>query len=141
MGRRTVAAVPAARPVRRAAPASFVASSPGAGRSARGRRGSGGGAPLRLTARGRVLAQSLLLLAVVSIVVGVSASTRASSAVPPPSGPHPAMVVQQGDTLWGIANRYAPHRDHAWAMREIRRLNRLRDSDIEVGQKLVLPVP
>jgi LysM repeat protein len=75
---------------------------------------------------------------VVLLLVGIAASTRASSA--PSSGAAGAsVVVRSGDTLWGIAEHYVPDRDRGWVMREIKRLNDLRGNRIEVGQELVLP--
>lgn len=96
-------------------------------------------APLRLTARGRLLAQAILVVTAVMVLVGIAASTRASSdpRTAAPSGS--SIVVRSGDTLWNIADRHVPGRDRGWVMREIRRLNGLSGNRIEVGQKLQLP--
>jgi LysM repeat protein len=94
-----------------------------------------------LTARGRLVARALLLATVVILIVGVAASTRASSAEPSQPSAGVSVVVEPGDTLWNIADRYAAGHERGWAMREIRRLNRLADDRIEVGQELVLPTP
>ncbi len=94
--------------------------------------------PVRLTRRGKILAQSVLILVAVFTVLGIAASTRAS-VDGPASGPRPAVVVESGDTLWNIAERYAPSLEPRDAMAEIRRLNDLDSSVVEVGQQLVLP--
>jgi LysM repeat protein len=94
---------------------------------------------VRLTRWGRAVAQALLITAALLTVLGVAAATQASSEAPPATGVRPSVVVHSGDTLWSIAARYAPDSDHGATMREIRRLNNLKNSRIEVGQKLLLP--
>jgi LysM repeat protein len=58
---------------------------------------------------------------------------------PPRSDSRPTVTVRSGDTLWNIATRHAPDANRGDTMDEIRRLNRLDGSRIEVGQQLVLP--
>jgi LysM repeat protein len=96
-------------------------------------------APVRLTRRGKIVAQILLIATAVLAVVGIAAGTRAAADGPEPSGPRPSVVVHEGDTLWNIADRHAPNFDRRAVMDEIRRLNDLDGSTVEVGQKLVLP--
>jgi hypothetical protein len=96
-------------------------------------------APIRLTHRGRLLARALLIVAALALVVGLAAVARASSAEPAPRGPLPSVVVQPGDTLWNIAARHAPDAAPIVVIDQIRRLNHLNGSGIEVGQQLVLP--
>jgi len=78
---------------------------------------------------------SILLLA---LLLGGAALAAAGNPPGTASG-LPTVVVEQGDTLWGIATRHAPDRDPVATMAEIRRLNDLRGSRIETGQELVLP--
>lgn len=59
-------------------------------------------------------------------------------AADPPS-PSPTTVVQQGDTLWSIAERHAPRRDRFATVNEIRLLNGIDGYEIQAGQRLVLP--
>jgi Tfp pilus assembly protein FimV len=96
-------------------------------------------APVRLTRRGKIVAQLVLILAAVLTVIGVAAGTRAAAEGPEPAGPRPSIVVQPGDTLWNIASRHAPGVDRRATMDEIRRINHLDGSTVEVGQKLILP--
>lgn len=99
---------------------------------------SPGCAPLRLTRRGRALLLAVAL--VLALLVG-GAAVAATDDGPPPRSDLPTVVVQEGDTLWRIAAQHAPDRDPVATMIEIRRLNGLRGSKIEVGQELVLPAP
>lgn len=110
-------------------------------RGARGtpRRGDDRYVPVRLTRRGKVVAQILLVAAAVLVVVGVAAGARAVTESPAPAGSGPSVVVRPGDTLWNIASRHAPGADRRETIKEIRRLNHLDGSSVEVGQKLVLP--
>jgi LysM repeat protein len=49
------------------------------------------------------------------------------------------MVVGTGDTLWTVATEVDPQGDPRATIAELRRLNGLTGSTIEVGQELVLP--
>jgi LysM repeat protein len=49
------------------------------------------------------------------------------------------LVVQPGDTLWGIAAARYPADDVRVRVDEIERLNGLRSPNIEVGETLQLP--
>jgi LysM repeat protein len=49
------------------------------------------------------------------------------------------VVVQPGDTLWGIAAARYPADDVRVRVDEIERLNGLRSPNIEVGETLQLP--
>ena len=51
------------------------------------------------------------------------------------------VVVQQGDSLWNIAQRQAPTRDPRDTIHEIRELNALRSNLIQPGQVLLVPTP
>jgi hypothetical protein len=96
-------------------------------------------APVRLTRRGKLVAQLLLIVAALLTAVGIAAGTRAAADAPPPAGQPPSVVVEPGDTLWNIAERHAPDVDRRAVIAEIRRLNHLDGSGVEVGQMLILP--
>ena len=93
--------------------------------------------PLRLTRRGRAVVLGLLVL--VASLASAVLFTTASRADLPPAGPAPTTVVQPGDTLWDIASRAMPRRDNRDAVAELRRLNGLRNSEVQPGTVLVLP--
>lgn len=92
---------------------------------------------VRLTRRGRVL----LLLVLCGLLLAAFSIGRVSShaAGPESRKPAPTTVVHAGDTLWGIAQRVAPHEDPRVVVLELQRLNRLPSAAVEVGQRLVLP--
>ncbi len=94
-------------------------------------------AVLRLTRRGRFLAL-VLLLGFVALIAGVVATP--GQAADRPAATRSA-VVQPGDTLWSIAQRYAPDRDPYQAIDQIRQLNGITDYTVHPGQRLVLPWP
>ncbi|CAM3521747.1 LysM peptidoglycan-binding domain-containing protein [Marinicrinis lubricantis] len=51
------------------------------------------------------------------------------------------VVVQPGDTLWGIAAEHAPeHMSHDEFIYEVRKLNDLDNSLLMVGQILLVPI-
>lgn len=94
---------------------------------------------LRVTARGR---RTLLLVAVL-LLLGAFAVGRAGSSqatAEPAAAPSlTAVTVQEGDTLWAVARRVAPDRDPRDLIAQIRRLNDLPSSSLQVGRQLVLP--
>jgi len=96
-----------------------------------------GPAPLRLTRRGRWLCRALLALTATLALLSVVIESRADASGP--SGPPPVVVVEPGDTLWNIATSHAPDGDPYVVMEEIRRLNRMPDSTVRVGERLLLP--
>ncbi|GAA2032975.1 hypothetical protein GCM10009800_18100 [Nocardiopsis rhodophaea] len=102
---------------------------------------------MRLTRRGRVVLVSavsaaavagLSMLFVTSAAVGASAS-GASSEASVSDGAPPTVVVRDGDTLWGIAQRVRPGDDPRPAVHDIAKLNDLPSPDLTPGQELVLP--
>lgn len=96
-------------------------------------------APVRLTRRGRVVARLTLILTALLVLVGVAAGAKAMADSPSSEGSRTAVVVEPGDTLWNIAERHAPDADRRSVIAEIRRLNHLENSTVEVGQELLLP--
>jgi len=103
------------------------------------RRAIAGPAPVRLTRRGRLVVRGLLVLGVLLVMVGLAAAASASAPGAAPHGPPPSVVVRPGDTRWNIATRQAPGAAPNATIEEIRRLNHLDDSVVEVGQRLLLP--
>lgn len=105
---------------------------PAAGRSPSPRSGK---PRLRLTRRGRVVVfVFFLLLAAAAITLAATASRAAD-----PARPAGTTVVQEGDTLWSIADRHHPRGDRVAVIEEIRRLNSLHGYTVFVGQELKLP--
>jgi len=80
-----------------------------------------------------------LILTALLVLVGVAAGAKAMADSPSSEGPRTAVVVEPGDTLWNIAERHAPDADRRSVIAEIRRLNHLENSTVEVGQELLLP--
>jgi LysM repeat protein len=93
--------------------------------------------PLRLTRRGR--AAVLVVLFVTATLASAVLFTTASRADQAPAGAAPTVVVQPGDTRWGIAARARPGRDGQAAVAELHDLNKLPSYDIQPGDVLVLP--
>ena len=93
---------------------------------------------LRVTRRGR-----LLLTAVVALLLLVALSIgRAGSQAATVTGTGPGLqqtIVQPGDTLWSVAQRIAPDNDPREVVAQIRRINDLSTSGLQVGQQLLLP--
>ena len=94
-----------------------------------------------LTRRGR----TLLLLALVGLLFGAFSLGRANTQAAPvrDAAPVPAVeqiTVQPGESLWAVARRVAPENDPREVMAQIRRLNALESSALQVGQQLLLPV-
>jgi LysM domain len=95
---------------------------------------------VRLTRRGRLVVTTVVTLAVAGLLTVLGAG--AGGAAPPApataaTGPA-AVVVQPGDTLWSIARRVAPDRDTRQVVDDLRRLNALPGTDLEVGQRLLV---
>ena len=93
----------------------------------------------RLTRRGRLV---LLVLAVGILLVAISVGRAGSqAATATETGPTlQQTTVQQGETLWAVAQRIAPDNDPREVVAQIRRINHLESSSLRVGQQLLLPV-
>ena len=106
------------------------------------RRQSMTGAPVRLTRRGRIVVTGLMLaaaLAVLTLFSGHSAASgeagEAGEAVPTR-----AVVVEEGDTLWGLAAEVAGPGEIREAVHQIEKLNSLSSPALVEGQRLAVPV-
>ena len=123
----TIAAAPGLTvPRRRPAPARPVAATPAA-------------APVRLTRRGR-LVLTVLFLVVVSVVLTVFGATSAATGEAGTPVPTRSVVVEPGDTLWGIAAEVAAPGEVREMTHRIQELNAMSGSGIAVGQELAVPV-
>jgi LysM repeat protein len=93
---------------------------------------------IRLTRRGRL---ALLVAAVLCMLLGFSLGNTLSftaGSVSPPAASH-SIVVQPGQTLWGIATQVAPHADPRATVQQIIVLNHLPSTGLQVGQALSVP--
>jgi hypothetical protein len=99
--------------------------------------------PLRLTRRGRVLLVGVpLVLLVASLVLLASSMTAPAKAGTDTAQPAETMSVNvaPGETLWSLANEFAPDRDPREVVSEIVELNDLGSSVVQAGQAVALPV-
>lgn len=94
---------------------------------------------LRLTRRGRLVVVALFLGALFGggVLFGTGVSRAGASDAAGPA--HQYLVVQPGQTLWGIAKQIAPQDDPRATIEAIRRLNSLPDTGVQAGQRIALP--
>lgn len=93
---------------------------------------------VRLTRRGRVVV--LLAVLLVALVMGVVLG--GGSMATEEAGQRPAtdvVVVNEGDTLWGIAAAVAEDGEVRSMVHEIRELNNLESSVVSLGQEIHVP--
>jgi hypothetical protein len=92
---------------------------------------------LHLTRRGRLV----ILLISVLVLFGFFSLGRVSTQAAPPGGRLQlrTLVVQSGQTLWGIATRVAPGADPRQTITELTALNHLSRPVVTPGEVLVLP--
>ena len=97
---------------------------------------------LRLTRRGRLVAFGASVAALGAIVIGAGQVAGASGAASEVSNSPVArvVVVQAGETLWGIAREVAPDSDPRGVVRQIRQMNDLGTTPVVPGQSIVVPV-
>ena len=124
-------------PRRRAVPARTVAAAAPA--SADGARRSIGDAPVRLTRRGR-LVLTLLFLVTATVVLTVFGATSAATGEAGEPVPTRSVVVQPGDTLWGIAAEVAEPGQVREVVHRIQELNAMSGSGVAIGQELAVPL-
>jgi LysM repeat protein len=93
---------------------------------------------IRLTRRGRL---ALLVAAVLCMLLGFSLGSALSSTagtISPPAASH-SIVVQPGQTLWGIATQVAPRADPRATVQQIIVLNHLASTGVQAGETLAVP--
>ncbi|MEE9415841.1 MAG: LysM peptidoglycan-binding domain-containing protein [Acidimicrobiales bacterium] len=82
-----------------------------------------------------VAAAAVFLLTVVSVIgVGQASAERQFD---PAAPQHTVIIVQPGDTLWGIAQRLAPDADTRKTVAQLTEI--AGDPNLEVGQRLLIP--
>jgi hypothetical protein len=97
---------------------------------------------LRLTRRGRAVFGALGVL-VVGVLLGVAAMFGASGAVASEAAGDAQfgyVVVQPGESLWGVASELDPSSDPRDLIAEIVRLNQLGGSEVQAGQPVAVPL-
>ena len=100
---------------------------------------------VRLTARGRRLARTVIIGLALAVTLGVAifghiSSSQASSVQPALTTA--VVIVQPGQTMWGLAQQIAPNDDPRDTIARIADLNALSDEDSSTvfpGQRLVVP--
>jgi LysM repeat protein len=93
---------------------------------------------LRLTRRGRivvVLVFLTLLMGAVLALGGYSAATGERG----PAQPTRTVVVEEGDTLWGIATEIAGPGEVREVVHELEELNALPGPELAEGQRIAVP--
>jgi LysM repeat protein len=101
---------------------------------------------VRLTPRGRALLAALVVVLLLGLaVLGLERLTArpalAGTEVVVPAATTLTVVVEEGDSLWAIAERVMPATDPREVVEEIRSLNGMRSNLIQPGQALLVPVP
>lgn len=98
---------------------------------------------VRLTRRGRLARTLMMATLVLSVaflgvdrITGEPALANSEPLVAPETA---SVVVEQGDSLWNIAQRLAPEKDPRDVVHEIRELNGLPGNLIHPGQVLLVP--
>lgn len=94
---------------------------------------------LRLTRRGRLVVLVAFLAALLTggVLFGYSTSRASGEAAPPRE--YQYVVVQPGETLWGIARAAAPGVDPRVTIERIRDLNVLSSTGVQAGERIALP--
>ena len=98
------------------------------------RRGQAASPALRITRRGR-----LVVLAVALLVVLLPGAWRAMATAQVEGPAHESVMVQPGDTLWGIAAAIDPGADPRSLIAEIREVNGLTQYGLKPNKVLLFP--
>ncbi len=93
---------------------------------------------LRLTRRGRLVVVLVFLTVLMGAVLALGGYSAASGArgVEQPTR---TVVVEEGDTLWGIAAQVAEPGDVREAVHELEELNALSGPELVEGQRIAVP--
>ncbi|WAP51006.1 LysM peptidoglycan-binding domain-containing protein [Arthrobacter sp. ATA002] len=100
-------------------------------------------APLRLTRRGRLvfIGLPLMLTAAAALtVLGFFTAPAMASSGGPDLTRTLQVSVSPGDSLWGLAEEFAPERDPRDVVADIVELNNLPDERVPAGVQLFIPV-
>lgn len=95
--------------------------------------------PVRLTRRGRFVVLLVALVALLALGVAVGAGSVASQERGTPT-PTRTVVVDSGETLWGIAGGLAQDGEVRAMIDTIKRLNALDTAMVRTGQRLRVPL-
>jgi LysM repeat protein len=96
-------------------------------------------APVRLTRRGRVVV-TLLLVGLVLVAFTVFSGYSAATGEAGEQQPSRTVVVEEGDTLWGIASAVAEPGGTRELVHRIQQLNNLPGPELVEGQELAVPI-
>lgn len=94
---------------------------------------------VRLTRRGRLVLTLLFLVAVTVVLTAFGATSAATGEAGRPV-PTRQVVVEPGDTLWGIASEAAEPGQVRAMVHRIQELNALSGSGLAAGQELAVPL-
>ena len=130
-----------------AAAASVVMPTTGSGcvrLARRATRTPAGRPPLRLTRRGRIVITgvSALMAGVLSVGLATAAQATRHAGSAGTGGPGryvTRVVVQPGQSLWSLAQEYAPRADPRQVIQQVLQLNSLPGDQLQPGQVLWLP--
>jgi hypothetical protein len=97
---------------------------------------------LRLTRRGRAVFGTLLTLLIVGLlaVIATLGATRAAASNEAGNAEFGYVVVQPGESLWGVATALDSSSDPRDIIAEIVRLNQLDGSGVQAGQPIAVPL-
>ena len=96
-------------------------------------------APLRLTRRGRAALLTVLALPLAVFIAGAALEGGGATATMEDAVALEYVMVQPGQTLWGLATELAPASDPREVIDEVMRFNRLGSADLAAGQQLAIP--
>ncbi|WP_353809546.1 LysM peptidoglycan-binding domain-containing protein [Agromyces sp. SYSU T00194] len=94
---------------------------------------------LRLTRRGRLVFGTLGVLIALAFALLLPLAAAPAVAGDEAAEPLQVITVEQGQSLWAIAEQIAPHADPREVITDILRLNGLDSAELVPGQQLALP--
>ncbi len=101
-----------------------------------GRHSARGAQGLRLTFAGQIVVAIVAALLVFALAVAVTRVTASSAAS---VGPSATVTVERGQTLSQLASVHLPQLSIAEGVAQLRLANGLNSSNVEAGQRLVIP--
>ena len=93
---------------------------------------------LRITRRGRAVLMTLIAIPIVLAALFFALNGGGAIAGNGPSVPLEQVTIEPGQTLWGLAEEYAPHSDPRDFVAEVVNLNGIVDV-LEAGQVIDIP--